>query len=121
MQTPPNDDQLHFQNVDPRLRDEVGGILERAFKREDGHIPDAMETQALQSLANEAQQKAAEAERLAEEAEMAARQASERYALSHAQDDLESVQRWEAEAASYRREKENYLFEVERLRKYLPG
>lgn len=121
MQTPSEKDQQHFQNVDPRVREEVGGILERAFQREDGHVPEAGEIQNLEALAAEAGQKAREAENLAQEAEQAALRASERYAISRAQDDLEAVQRWEAEAASYRREVEGYESEVERLRKFLPG
>lgn len=121
MQSTPEQDDRHFQNLDPHLRDEVGGILERAFRREEGRIPDELEVENLQTLAGEAEQKAEKADRLAEEALEAGRRASEQYATSHALDDLEVVQRWEAEAASYRREAEGFRLEVERLRKYLPG
>jgi hypothetical protein len=121
MPTPGGDDQGHFREVDPRLREEVGRLLERAFQREEGRIPDEMDIQQLETLAGEAEQKAESAERLAEEALQAARSASERYAATHALDDLEAVQRWEAEAASFRREVENYHLEAEHLRRCLPG
>jgi hypothetical protein len=119
MATPAEEDRERFKNIDPNLREEVGGLLERAFKREEGRAPDELESYSLEVLAGEAEQKASEAERQAIEAAQAARGASERYAASHSLDDLEQAQRWEAEVASFRREAENYRLEAERLRKYL--
>jgi hypothetical protein len=121
MTIPGEDEPTHFQDINPRLREEVGRLLERAFQREEGRIPDEMEIRQLETLAGEAERQAESAERLAEEALQAARLASAEYAATHALDDLEAVQRWEAEAASYRREAESYQLEAEHLRRYLPG
>jgi hypothetical protein len=121
MQPPGEDDPARFQDINPRLREEVSRLLEHAFQREAGRIPDEMEIRQLETLAGEAERKAESAERLSEEALQAAVRASELYAATHALDDLEAVQRWEAEAASYRREAESYQLEAEHLRRYLPG
>lgn len=121
MQSPADEDRQRFQVPDPRLRDEIGGLLEKAFLREEGRLPDALEISNLKILEEEAVEKAEKAQQLAEEALDAAQRASEQYAASHALEDLEAVQRWEAEAATYFREAEVFRLEVERLRRYLPG
>jgi len=121
----PDDDiafeQEHYQKLDPRTREEVGGVLERAFRREEGREILQVEQQTLLTLVQETEEKAEKAEQHAQEAEEAARRSSELYALSRAIDDLEALQRWEADAASYRREAERFRQEAEHLRKYLPG
>jgi hypothetical protein len=115
---PPED---QYNRPDPHVREEVGGMLERAFRREDGCETLEDERASLQVLAQEAEEKVACAERLAQEAAESARLAAERFRLSQNLDDMETVQRWEAEATSYRREAENLRLEAERLRKYMPG
>jgi hypothetical protein len=119
MPGPAEEDRQRFKSIDPGLREEVGGLLERAFGREGGRAPDEIESAALEQLAGEAESKAEQAARAALEASGAARAAAERYAASHAIDDLDAVQRWQAEAASCQREAETYRQEAERLRKYL--
>jgi hypothetical protein len=109
------------KQLDAHTREEVGGILERAFRQEEGHRTLEVEQQYLESLSKEAEKKAELAEQQAIAADQAALRASERYAISHSLDDLDIMQRWEAEAASYRREMESYHLETERLKKYLPG
>lgn len=116
-----DEDRQRFQAPDPHLRDEIGGLLERAFLREGGREPDALEISNLRILEDEMVEKVEKAQRLAEEAMGASRRAAEQYTASHALEDLEAAQRWEAEAATYHREAEVLRSEVERLRKYLPG
>lgn len=117
--TEAEENQPNFQKIDPRLREEVGGILERAFRNENGLEKPDIEVEQIEILAQEVEEKAERARCLAEEAVEAARKAAERYELSHGLDDLEAVQHWEAEADSYRREAEILDQEAERLRKYL--
>ena len=109
-----------YRPADPRIREEVGGILERAFQSEGGRKHDEEEARRFMALAEEAESRAESAERLAQEAEQAAERAAERYALTGSADDLAAVQRWETEAGAYRREAENMRQEAERLRKYIP-
>jgi hypothetical protein len=115
---PPEDQYIR---PDPHIREEVGGVLERAFRREDGLETLDEERLNLQTLAVETEEKAIRAERLAQEAAQAAKLAAERFSHTQGADDMEAMQRWEAEATSYRREADNLRLEVERLRKYIPG
>ncbi len=121
MQTPFEEDIQHYREVDPRVREEVGGILEHAFRHERGALPEKIEVQTLEKWATEVEAKAEKANQMAEDALDAARRASEQFALSHSLEDMEAVQQWEAEAASYRREADLLHAEAEQLRKYLPG
>jgi len=117
--TEDQDQQERYKPADPYTRSEVGGILERAFQREGGHEPNELEAQRLLALADEAELRAESAEQLSREAEQTATQAAERYALTGARDDLETLQRRQVEAHAYRREAEAMRLEVERLRSYL--
>lgn len=116
-----NFSQDPFRQLDPRTREEVGGILERAFRQENGRITQEIEIQQILVLSNETEIKAQEVEGLVHEALEAAGLAEERYKSSHSLEDLETMQRWQAEAAGYRRQAERLRLEVEQLRKYLPG
>ena len=109
-----------YQAADPRVREEVGGILERAFRGEAGRFANEDEAHCFLALADEAEARAEAAESLTRESEQAAVQAGERFALTGGQDDLAAMRRYEAEAEAYRREGEALRLEVERLRKYLP-
>jgi hypothetical protein len=110
-----------YQPSDPRTREEVGGILERAFQREGGREPDDVEETHFRVLAQEAEARLHSAEHLAEEAEGAAKRAAEQYALSQNHEDLEITRRWQQEAALRRREVHTLQEEVERLRKFAPS
>ncbi len=121
-----NDDELdplhssHFRPADPLTQEEVGGVLERAFRREGGDEPQEAEARRFLELADEAEGRAEAAEALTREAERAATQAAERYALSGGTDDLAAIKRWQEAASEYRREGASQRLEAERLRKYLP-
>jgi hypothetical protein len=96
----------------------VGGVLERAFRREGGDEPREEEKRRLFAWAEEAETKAEAAERMANEAEGAAAAASERFGIAGQPDDLELAARWRSEAESHRREAERLREEAERLRHY---
>ncbi|MHB0877399.1 MAG: hypothetical protein ACYC5O_15285 [Anaerolineae bacterium] len=114
----PTDDRDHYRAVDPRTQEEVGDVLERAFRREDGREPREEEVRRFLALAEEAERGAETAESLAREAEQAAAAASERYGLTGGSDDLAAVERWTGAAQTYRREAESLRLEAERLRYY---
>jgi hypothetical protein len=118
---PGSDEEEAYQPTSRRIRAEVGGVLERAFRREGGEEPAEEDVLALLSLAEEAEARAEAAENHAREAERAAAEARERYARSASPDDLSEVEFFEAELKSYHREAVELRLEAERLRAYFPG
>ena len=111
----------HYQPADRDTQQEVGGILERAFQREDGHEPYEAEITRFVGAAEEAEARAEAAEALQRESERAGDEVAERYALTAGPDDLAAVEHHRTEAESYRRESEMLHQEAERLRKHIPG
>jgi hypothetical protein len=114
----PNDDRDHYRPVDPRTQEDVGDVLERAFRREDCREPREAEMRRFLALAEEAERRAEAAESLTEEAERAAAEASERYGRSGSTEDLAAIERWTAAGRTYRREADSLRAEAERLRHY---
>ena len=124
MDNDPGNDRLldpqRYQQPDPRTRQEVGGILERAFQQEGGRIPDEVEATRFKALIEETEARLLSAEHQAAEAEIAAVQAVEQYARSQRAEDLEIAQRWQEESVMRRREVQLLQEEAERLRKFSP-
>jgi hypothetical protein len=118
---PGTDEEAAYRPTSQRVRAEVGGVLERAFRREGGQEPDEEDFTALLSLAEEAEARAEAAESHAREAERAAAEAGERYGRSANPEDLAEVQYFEAEKVAYQREAESLRLEAERLRAHFPG
>jgi hypothetical protein len=108
-----------FTPADDRIREEIGGILERAFKREGGTEPNEQEIRRFLTLAQEAEKRAEAYDNLARQACEAAETASEQYASTRSDDDLELVQLRESEAEQYNLEAEALRTDAERLRSYL--
>ena len=109
-----------FPSPSPGTREELGGILERAFQAEAHDPPTTEEARRSVRLAEEAEARAQALQSLQEEAQRAADAAAERYGRSGHPDDLDQCRRWEAEAASYRREADLLKIESERLRESAP-
>jgi hypothetical protein len=101
-----------FAPADEKIREEIGGILERAFKRESGVEPNEQEIHRFLILAEEAEKRAEAYEHLA-------RQASEAAEIARSEDDLELTQLRESEAEQYSLEAETLRTDAERLRGYL--
>ena len=114
-----SDDADHFQPVDPRTQDEIGGVLERAFSRERGKEPNEEEARRLHALADEALQQAEVKLSLAREAEDLIRCASERYGVSRESADMAEVEKWTRAAEDYRREAEEFRQKAELLRQHI--
>jgi hypothetical protein len=108
-----------FAPADEKIREEIGGILERAFKRESGVEPNEQEIHRFLILAEEAEKRAEAYEHLARQASEAAEIASEQYASTRSEDDLELTQLRESEAEQYSLEAETLRTDAERLRGYL--
>jgi len=108
-----------FRPADPRTQEEVGGVLERAFRNEGGDEPREEEARRFLELAAEAEKRAEAADALAEEAGRAATAAAERHATTGGADDLAAVKRWDEVAAEQRRRAEAERLEADRLRRYL--
>lgn len=113
-------DAKRYQQPDPSTRQEVGGILERAFQQEGGRIPDEVEANRFRTLIEETEVRLKSAEHQAAEAEVAAAQAVEQYARSQRVEDLEIAQRWQEEIVLRRRQLQLLQEEVERLRRFSP-
>lgn len=111
----------HYRPADHDTQKEVGGILERAFLREDGQEPYEDEMVRFFGSAQEADERAEQAEAAYREAQREGELAAERYALTAGPDDLAAMERFREQAEAYRREAETLREEAERLRKYIPG
>ncbi len=111
-------DPSRYEPASARTQEEVGGMLERAFRQEGGRRSREEEVRRFLALADEAEARAETAESLAREAEEAAERAAERHALSGEAGDLAALERWQAEAEIQGRQVEHFREEAERLRKY---
>lgn len=107
-----------FPAADVRTQEEVGGLLERAFRREGGEEPREEEKRRLLARAEEAEARAAAAESQAREAEWSGERAAERYGRSGSGEYLASLRDWQEQAEARRREAEELRGEAERLRHY---
>jgi hypothetical protein len=112
-------DRTRFTPADEQVREEIGGILERAFKREGGTEPNEQEIHRFLILADEAEKRAEACEHLAHQASEAARIASQEPASSKSEGARELVRLRESEAEQYSLEAETWRTDVERLRSYL--
>jgi hypothetical protein len=92
-----------FERADPITREELGGVLERAFAHERGKDPNSEESRRLHELADEALREAETKLSLAREAEAALDRAAERYGRSGDRADIEDAERWKESAEIYRR------------------
>lgn len=108
-----------FRPAAPQTQEEVGGVLERSFRRERGREPNEEESRRFLALADEAEKKAETSEASAREAEASAARAAERYSHGGDSSDTDDARRWEEAAAVYRREAESFRLEADRLRQYL--
>ena len=97
------DECSRFEPAEPAAREELGGVLERAFAHEGGKDPNAEESRRLHTLADEALREAETKLSLAREAEAALDRAAERYGRSGDRADLDEVERWKESAEIYRR------------------
>lgn len=110
------DEAARFQPADPHTREELGGVLERAFERERGRDPNEEEVRRFHALAGEALRQAETKLSLAREAEAAAERAAERYGRSRDAGDLAESRRFAEAAESYRRQAREFRNSAEDLR-----
>ena len=110
------DESARFPPAASKTKEELGGVLERAFMRESGKEPNAEEIRRLQALADEALRLARTKLGLAREAEAGMAQATERLSRSPDTGELAALERWRSAAESYRREAELFRLKAEDLR-----
>jgi hypothetical protein len=99
-------DAARFQPPDRETQEELGGVLERAFKREGGKEPLEEEVRRLHAMADDALREAEMKLSLAREAEAA---------MERTRDAVE-IERWRETGEAYKREAGELKVRAEQLR-----
>lgn len=113
------DESSRFEPADPKTREELGGVLERAFARERGKEPNEEEARRLHALADEALLEAEAKLSLAREAEAALARATERYGRSGDPNDLAEAEKWKDALETYQRLARDLRLKAELLRQHI--